>query len=151
MKDKGYCGIGVENIKTKFNYWTLFRTAQILDVDFLFVIGKRFEPGVPDTMKSFKNIPVFNYTDFSDFNDHRPYNCRLIGIELTKEALEVSSYNHPKQACYLLGAEDNGLTKMALNNCQDVIKLYGDRSMNVSVAGSIILYDRYVKNLNNLK
>jgi tRNA G18 (ribose-2'-O)-methylase SpoU len=69
----------------------------------------------------------------------------LIGIELHKNSIPLIEYEHPKQACYLLGAEDSGLTKEAINACQDLIILPGERSMNVSVAGSIVLYDRVSK------
>jgi tRNA G18 (ribose-2'-O)-methylase SpoU len=145
MKDKGFYGIGIEQGKTETNYWTLFRTAQILDADFVFVIGIRYKRGAPDTMKSYRHIPTYSYNDFDDFNSHRPFDCKLIGVEIIDNAIEVSTYAHPKRAIYLLGAEDNGLTNKAMNNCQEIIKLYGDRSMNVAVAGSIVLYDRYSK------
>ena len=145
MKDNGYCGIGIEKGKTKFNYWTLFRTAQILDADFLFVIGARFKKHSADTMCSYRHIPVYSYDDFEDFNSHRPYDCKLIGVELTENAVEVSEYKHPKKAIYLLGAEDHGLSSKALKSCNEIIKLYGERSLNVSVAGSIVLYDRVSK------
>ena len=132
-------------MKTIHNYGTLFRTAQILNADFVFLIGCKFKPQPTDTMKSWRHIPTFVYMDFADFNIHRPYNCKLIGIEMTENAIKLSDFKHPKQACYLLGAEDNGLTKEAISACQEIIYLPGERSMNVAVAGSIVLYDRYVK------
>lgn len=147
MRNKGFYGIGIEHGKTKYNYWSLFRTAQILDADFLFIIGARFEIHAADTMCSYRHIPVYSYKDFQDFNSHRPFDCKLIGIELTQDAVEISEYNHHKRAIYLLGAEDHGLTKEALRNCQEIIKLYGEKSMNVSIAGSIVIYDRFVKRL----
>lgn len=145
MKKNGYYGVGIEHAKTKFNYWSLFRTAQILDADFLFLIGARFTQHSADTMKSFRHIPVFSYENFNDFNSHRPYDCKLIGVEMVDNAIEISGYKHPERAIYLLGAEDHGLTNLAIDNCQELIKLYGERSLNVAVAGSIVLYDRMTK------
>lgn len=144
-KKRGYYGVGCLNMKTSHNYGTLFRTAQILNADFMFLIGSRFKRQSTDTMKSWRHIPLFVYDDFKDFNKHRPYDCRLIGIEMTDNAISFDEFEHPERACYLLGAEDNGLTSEAINACQSVIKLPGERSMNVAVAGSIILCDRYVK------
>lgn len=141
-KDKGYFGIGCLNMKTSMNYGTLFRTAQVFGADFIFLIGSRFKPQPSDTQHSWKHIPTFIYDDFADFNKHRPYDCKLIGIEITESATLLSDFKHPKQACYLLGSEDNGLTKESLSACQEVIYLPGKRSLNVSVAGSIVLYDR---------
>ncbi len=145
MKSSGFYGIGIEQGKCEFNYWTLFRTAQILNADFLFVIGKRFKPGVPDTMKSYRHIPTYSYINFEDFNSHRPFDCVLIGVELIESAINILEYKHPKRAIYLLGSEDNGLSHDALTSCQDIVKLSGERSMNVAVAGSIIIYDRINK------
>lgn len=142
MRKNGFYGIGCLGMKTSMNYGTLFRTAQILDASFLFLIGSRFKKQASDTMKSWRHIPVFEYKTFADFNAHRPNDCKLIGIELTETAIPLSDYTHPKQAIYLLGAEDHGLTNEALEHCNDVIKLPGDRSLNVSVAGSIVMYDR---------
>ena len=145
MKDKGFFGIGIEHAKTGFNYGTLFRTAQIFEADFIFIIGARFKPQASDTMSSFRHMPTFSYVDFDDFNKHRPFNCKLVGIELDEKATPIATFKHPTQCCYLLGAEDHGLTKSALLGCQELIVLPGKRSLNVSVAGSIVLYDRIAK------
>ncbi len=36
MRKKGYYGIGCLGMKTKDNYGTLFRTAQVFNADFIF-------------------------------------------------------------------------------------------------------------------
>lgn len=145
MNKDGYYGIGIVHGKSEFNYWSLYRTAHILGAKFLFIIGKRFKIHSADTSKSYLHIPVFHYEDFDDFNNHRPYNCPLIGIELCDRAKMLKDFSHPKRAIYLLGAEDHGLSPDQLNNCQDIVKLPGEESLNVAVAGSIVLYDRFVK------
>ena len=149
MKDKGYFGIGILHGKTPMNFGTLFRTAQVMNADFIFLIGQKFKIQATDTMNSSKHIPTFVYKDFADFNEHRPHGCKLIGIEIDEKAIPLQHFKHPKQACYLLGAEDHGLTKEALLYCQEIVYLPGERSLNVSVAGSIVIYDRIVK-LNEL-
>ena len=80
MRDKGYFGIGCQNMKNSLNYGTLFRTAQILDANFIFLIGCRFKVMASDTMKSWRHIPLFVYKDFKDFNDHRPHDCILCSL-----------------------------------------------------------------------
>jgi len=145
MKNNGYYGIGIERGKTEFNYWTLFRTAQIFDCDFLFVIGEKYKRHGADTMSSYKNIPVFSYKDFDDFKEHRPFACKLVGIEMTDSAIDIKEFVHPRNAIYILGSEDNGLSRKARDVCNDIIKLPGEKSLNVSVAGSIVLFDRLMK------
>ena len=147
MRKNGYFGIGCINMKNTLNYGTLFRTAQIFNADFIFLIGKRFKKQSSDTMKSWRHMPLFEYESLEDFQNHRPHDCKLIGIELIDSATPLSIFEHPKQAIYLLGAEDNGLTKESIDACQEIVYLPGERSLNVSVAGSIVLYDRISKTI----
>lgn len=145
MKQKGYFGIGCLNMKTSMNFGTLFRSAQIFEADFIFLIGCKFKQQASDTMKSWKHIPMFVYSDFKDFNNHRPYDCPLVGVELHNSSVHIKDFVHPTNAIYLLGAEDNGLTNEAIMHCQHLVQLPGERSLNVSVAGSIVLFDRINK------
>lgn len=142
---RGYFGIGVENMKTDINYGTLFRTANIFGASFIFLVGRRFKKQLSDTMRSERHIPLFEYETFDEFYGSLPYDCKLIGVELIKCATPLSQYKHPERAVYLLGAEDNGLSGKAMGCCHEFIVLPGDTSLNVSVAGSIVLYDRIAK------
>lgn len=72
----------------------------------------------------------------------------MVGVELTPDAKPLEQFCHPERVIYLLGAEDNGLTKEALEYCRTsggIVILPGDFSMNVSAAGSIVMYDRHAK------
>lgn len=141
----GFFGVGVINLKTSHNYGTLFRTAHILGADFIFLIGTRFKPQASDTSYAHKNLPVFLYKDFEDFQAHRPYGGELVAIEMMETAIPLHKFEHPKQACYLLGAEDSGIPPSVLEKAQHVVKLEGEMSLNVAVAGSIVIYDRHIK------
>ena len=57
----------------------------------------------------------------------------------------IYQYQQPARCVYLLGAEDHGLPEKELNQCHEIVKLPGEYSMNVSVVGSIIIYDRLLK------
>jgi tRNA G18 (ribose-2'-O)-methylase SpoU len=141
-KQRGYFGIGIQNTKTVQNIGTLWRSASILGASFIFTIGNRYKKQASDTMKSWKHIPLYNYETFADFYKSIPYDCQLIGIELDERSIPLSEFNHPERCVYLLGAEDNGLTKEALDKCHKIIQLEGDYCMNVAVAGSIVMYNR---------
>lgn len=146
MKEKrGYFGIGIQNCKTEENIGTLWRSAYILGASFIFTIGKRYKKQASDTPKSWRNIPLYNYETFEEFYKTMPYDCRLIGIELTDKSTPVAEFQHPERCIYLLGAEDSGLSNEAINKCHELVILPGDICLNVSVAGSILLYDRIAK------
>lgn len=146
VKPIGYFGIGVENLKTGMNLGTLWRSAYLFGASFIFTTGARYRLQASDTEKTYRHIPLLHYSNFDDFYENMPHDCMLIGVELSSEATPIAKFAHPDRCIYLLGAEDNGLTKRAMERVHQVVILPGDRSMNVAVAGSIMMFDRVNKN-----
>jgi len=146
MRSRGYFGIGVYGMKTHENYGTLFRSANIFGASFLCMVNSRFVRQSSDTMRSERHLPLYEYTDIASFLSNRPRDCQLIGVEITDTAVGVSTFTHPERALYILGPEDGSIPTEILDKCQHVVKLPGTHCLNVSVAGSIILYDRVCKN-----
>ena len=142
---RGYFGIGIYNGKNASNIGTLWRSAAILGADFIFTIGNRYKKQCSDTMKTPRHIPLYHYKDAQDFFDHIPYDCPVVGVELTAKSIPLERYCHRERAIYLLGAEDVGIPQAVLDRCVDVVQIMGDYCYNVSVAGSIVMYDRVVK------
>ncbi|WP_107038295.1 RNA methyltransferase [Brumimicrobium mesophilum] len=143
--DANYFGIGVLQHKRGHNIGTLWRSAYILGASYIFTIGKSYKKQTSDVLKSWREIPLFHYEDFEDFYKHIPYNSQLVGVELDERAEMLSEYSHTPRAVYLLGAEDNGLPLEILDKCHDLIQLPGTNSLNVAVAGSIVMHDRVSK------
>jgi len=144
--NRGYFGIGIENAKNTDNIGTLWRSAYILGASFIFTIGNRIKKQSSDTIKTYRHIPYYHYETFLDFYKSIPFDCRLVGVENIKQSIPIKDYSHLERCIYLLGAEDNGLSKQALEKCVHTIILPGDICFNVSVAGSLIMYDRMLKN-----
>lgn len=142
---RGFFGIGIYAAKMSHNIGTLWRSADLMGADFMFIIGKRYSTMRTDTLKSWKHIPLFEYESFEQFKSSLPKDATLVGIELDERSVPLMSYHHPQRAVYLLGAEDYGLPQLVLECCDDVVQLPGRFSLNVSVAGSIVLYDRVLK------
>jgi tRNA(Leu) C34 or U34 (ribose-2'-O)-methylase TrmL len=95
-----------------------------------------------DTTKAWRHLPLFHFESMDDLHAHLPYGCPLVGIELDPRAVPLSGFKHPERACYVLGAEDHGLSLDALERCHAVIQLPGTYCLNVAVAGSIVLHHR---------
>ena len=140
---RGYFGIGVQNLKTEINLGTLFRSAYCMGASFVFVIGRRYKKQSSDTTCSYRHIPLFQYESSEHFLKSIPYDCPLIGVELTDTSENIYSFVHPERAVYCLGAEDGSLT--FLNRCVRVIQIPSKHCLNVAVAGSIVMYDRNLK------
>ena len=143
---RGYFGVGIHHPKREVNIGTLWRSAYQLGATYIYTIGRRYSPQSSNTTKSERHIPLFDYSDFDDFYDHLPYDCPIIAVEMGEYPLE--NFIHPERCVYLLGAEDYGLPQEILGKCYCAVSLRSVRqeSYNVSVAGSIVMYDRMVKN-----
>ena len=142
--NRGYFGIGCVNMKGKANYGTLFRSANCFNADFIFLVGKRFKRQCSDTMHTERHIPLYEYQTCEDFLNNIPYNCRLVSAEITSNATDLVNFVHPERAIYVLGQEDGNVPQAILEK-SIVVKIPTWHCLNVSVAGSIILYDRIAK------
>lgn len=141
----GYFGIGIQNGKTPENLGVLWRSAQNLGASFIFTIGNRYAKQACDTHNAVSALPYFHYKDFQEFYNHLPKGAMLIGVELDERAQLLKDFSHPRNCVYLLGAEDHGLSNEALEKCHHLVQFDTPRSLNVSVAGSIVMYDRSIK------
>ncbi len=140
---KGYFGIGVEGISKAMNVGTLFRTAHAFGASFVFTVKaqyNRHEGGHSDTSDTPRSVPTYHFTGLEDFR--LPQGCRLVGIEITDEAIELPSFRHPRQAAYILGSEREGLSADMQALCDHVVKIPTRFSVNLGVAGALIMYDR---------
>jgi tRNA G18 (ribose-2'-O)-methylase SpoU len=140
---KGYFGIGVEGISKAMNVGTLFRTAHAFGASFVFTVRAQYnrrEGSHSDTSDTPRSVPTYHFADLSTFR--LPLGCRLVGVEISDEAIELPSFRHPRQAAYVLGAEREGLSKDLQAHCDYLIKIPTRFSVNLGVAGALVMYDR---------
>lgn len=140
--DNEFFGIGIQNGKTPENLGVLWRSAQNMGASFIFTIGNRYAKQACDTHNAVATMPYFHYDTFDDFYTHLPKGAMLVGVEKVTEAQSLETFQHPKRCVYLLGAEDHGLSKKAIEKSHFLVQFTSELSLNVAVAGSIILYDR---------
>ncbi|WP_037316778.1 RNA methyltransferase [Salegentibacter sp. Hel_I_6] len=143
--EQGFFGIGIQNGKTPENLGVLWRSAQNMGASFIYTIGNRYAKQACDTHKAVGAMPYFHYETFEDFYAHLPKGAMLVGVELTDNAEALEEFIHPRRCVYLLGAEDHGLSNEAIKKSHFLVKFQSRLSLNVSVAGSIIMYDRSSK------
>ncbi|MBB3696721.1 RNA methyltransferase [Flammeovirga yaeyamensis] len=137
-----YFGIGIQNGKTPENLGVLWRSAQNFGASFIFTIGNRYAKQASDTHNAVKSIPYYHYDTFDDFVNNIPVGTRIVGVELSDKSEDLETFKHPRRCVYLLGAEDHGLSKQAMEKSHLLVKFNSPKSLNVAVAGSIVMYDR---------
>src|SRR5574343_753092 len=141
---RGFWGSGVCNGKTPSNMGTLWRTAHNYGAAFVFTVGRRYHRQASDTTKAWRHVPCYHYGDLDDLVSHLPMSCPLVGVEIDAMAVDLRDFKHPEAACYLLGAEDHGLTEEQRRRCHHLVVVPGaPLCLNVAVSGSIVAYDRW--------
>lgn len=142
---RGYFGIGVEGISKPMNAGSLFRSAHAFGADFVFAIAPAVnlhEVHLSDTSQTAKHLPLYEYGSVEEMQ--LPRGCRLVGVELLDEAVDLPSFTHPERAAYVLGPERSSLSPALVERCDLVVKIPTKFCVNLGVAGAILMYDRLV-------
>src|SRR5215831_13988144 len=142
---RGYFGIGVEGISKPMNLGSLLRSAHAFGASFAFTIGAAFDAesaAAADTSAAVASLPLHEYPDLAGLT--LPHGCRLVGIELMDNAVELPSFTHPPQAAYVLGAERASLSPALVERCDFVVKIPTRFSINLAIAGTLAMYDRMI-------
>lgn len=142
MASRGYFGIGVEGISKPMNFGNLARSSHGFGASFIFTVAATKEIGRPssDTNRSKDHLPWYSYDSVEEMR--LPDDCRLVGIELTEDAIDLPSFRHPSKAAYVLGPEGGSLSPEMMAQCEFIIKIPMDYCINVAMAGAVVMYDR---------
>lgn len=142
---RGYFGIGVEGINKPYNVGNVFRTAHAFDASFVFTVAATYERkrgGLTDTSDAPGQMPFFEFPTLESMT--LPQGCALVGVELDDDAVDLPSFRHPVQAAYILGPERGSLSSSMVAQCEHIIRIPTRFSLNVGMAGVIVMYDRLV-------
>ena len=141
---RGYFGVGVDGISKPMNLGNLLRIAHAFGASFFFTIGGRVKlsDAQSDTSQASGHLPFYQFPSVAEFR--LPQGCRLVGVEITDDAIELPRFRHPLRAAYVFGAERMSLSPETIAACEFVVKIPTRFSINVGMAGAIVLYDRLV-------
>ena len=140
---RGYFGIGVEGVSKESNFGAVSRTAHAFGASFIFTIAENISLPVidsVDTSNARKNTPLYSFD--TPENLLLPKGCTLVGVEITEDAIELPSFHHPRCAAYVLGPERGILSEPLLARCDYTIKIPLKFSINLGLAGALVMYDR---------
>lgn len=139
---RGFFGLGAERISKSLNLGNLMRSAHGFGAAFTFTIGATYQAleAHADTSKSRAHVPHYNWRSADDLV--LPDGCVLVGVELTDDAVDLPSFRHPPKAAYVLGPEHGSLSPTLLARCRHVVRIPTRFSINVAMAGAIVMYDR---------
>ncbi|MCP4395024.1 MAG: RNA methyltransferase [Alphaproteobacteria bacterium] len=142
---RGYFGIGVESVSKQYNIGNLFRSAHAFGAGFVFTVDAAYEKsrgGKSDTSKSLQHLPFYNFPDVNSMI--LPQGCKLVGVELMDDSIELPSFRHPINAAYILGPERASLSSEVVEKCDYVVQIPSRFCLNVGIAGALVMYDRLI-------
>lgn len=142
---RGYFGIGVEGISKPHNVGALTRTAHAFGASFFFAVAPvvNFKAlAETDTSTAYLHLPTYVFDDVASIL--MPKDCRMVGIELTDDAIDLPTFRHPERAVYVLGPERGSLSPEMTDRCDFVVKIPTAFCVNVGLAGALVMYDRLV-------
>jgi len=140
---RGYFGIGVEGVSKPANVGSLFRSAHAFGAGFVFTIAADYTRRASqraDTSDASAHMPFYAFPALDDLL--LPKGCKLIGLELTDDAIPLPSFPHPVQAAYVLGRERGSLTPELQARCDAIVQIPTSFCLNLSIAGALVMYDR---------
>jgi tRNA G18 (ribose-2'-O)-methylase SpoU len=139
---RGYFAVGVDGISKAMNLGNLMRIAHAFGASFFFTVDCRVKlaDAQSDTSDAAGHLPVYRFDSVGDFR--LPVGCQCVGVEITDDAVELPSFRHPSRAAYVFGSERLSLSPAMLSRCDHVVKIPTRFSINVGMAGAIVIYDR---------
>ncbi len=142
---RGYFAIGAEGISKPANVGALMRTAHAFGASFLFTVAPDTDVAgfrAADTSEAAKSVPLYTYPDVPSLD--LPRGCRLVGVELMDDSIELPSFRHPSQAAYVLGPERGALSPALVERCDHLVRIPTRFSINLALAGALVMYDRLI-------
>jgi tRNA G18 (ribose-2'-O)-methylase SpoU len=139
---RGYFGVGTDGLSKPMNLGNLLRIAHAFGASFFFTVAGRVKlaDAMSDTSDAAAHLPLYQFGAADELR--LPQGCELVGVEITDDAIELPSFRHPLRAAYVFGSERLSLSGAMLSRCRHVAKIPTRFSINVGMAGAIVLYDR---------
>jgi tRNA G18 (ribose-2'-O)-methylase SpoU len=143
--------IAAFNISKEHNVGSLVRTAHATAAAEVLMIGDR-DWNVEAARTAELYTSVIHLAGLDDLRSHLAAGgWRLVAVELHERAVSLFDASYPERPCFLVGAELGGIPEELIAEASVVVQIpqWGlVPSLNLAVAGSIVVYD-YLGKLRN--
>ncbi len=145
----------LHNIRSHYNVGAIFRTAEAVGVEKIFLTGytpapvNRFKIPVKEIHKTALGAEKFVLWEkrknlialIKKLKKEKNY---IVAVEQSKDSIEYTKLKPKFSLALIFGNEVKGLDKKILNHCDKIIEIpmHGKKeSLNVSVAAGVVLYE----------
>jgi TrmH family RNA methyltransferase len=145
----GLCWVVLEAVRSAGNLGSLIRSSEAIGGAGFILVGPQIDPFAPAVVRASMGA-LFGQTlirtnDRSLRNWVRRHRCRVIGASPDGSA-DLHHFDFPRPTILVLGEERRGLTPLQRDLCSNFVRIpmvgVAD-SLNLAVAGSLLLYEVY--------
>lgn len=141
--------VGLENISGDFNKSTIIRSTNAFLAKETWIIGKK-QWDRRGAVGTHNYIHLKYSPSLSDIYLNQPQirDMKWVAVDNVPGAASIVDYEWSPESFMIFGEEGRGISPMALGMAEDVIyipQLGSVRSLNVGVAGGVVMYDYMTK------
>jgi tRNA (guanosine-2'-O-)-methyltransferase len=148
-RTEGRLALLLDSVQTPYNVGAILRTAAAYRVEHLWLAGSSESPRHAKTQKTAlgadRYVPWTEVATVGEAIDAaHGAGFRVVGIELTDDAVPLHELDATGAVCLALGHEDRGLSAAALAACDALayLPMLGKiGSLNVATAASLAMYE----------
>jgi len=150
LTQRGFACIALDRPKGGVNVGHTLRAALGFSARMV-ILGDK-DPGInvrklsTDPGRAYRHVPVL---EVKDIFDAMPNDCVPIAVELTDDAVDLATFDHPERACYIFGPENGSVSPELLKKVRHVVKIPTTMSLNLGMTVNIVMYDRLAKATRN--
>jgi len=137
--------IGLTNPKSATNVGAIMRAAGCFNVNSVLYTGTRYDRGIKlntDTKKISSTIPL---TPVDDLLANKHPDTKVVCVDLVEGATPLPAFQHPINALYIFGPEDNTIKQQVINQADHVVYIPTIGCLNLAASVNVVLYDRIAK------
>ena len=157
LPQAGLCWVVLETVRSPGNLGTLIRTSEAVGGAGFIFIGSKIDPFDPDVVRPSMGS-LFNQkfvrTSIKDLRRWMSHNsCLAIGASPDGTS-EFNRFDYPRSTILFLGEERKGLTSQQRDLCQHFVRIPMSEtvdSLNLAVAGSLLMYEVYHRHPSSIK
>ena len=147
--EPGRLALLLEGLGSPFNLGAIFRTAAAYRVEHIYLAGMQIDPNSTNVGKTAlgadRFVPWSSHVDLGDaIAAATTLGFDLVGLELASAATPVHDAALEAPLCLIIGHEDRGLSKPALEACNSVVylpQLGRIGSLNVATAAALTIWE----------
>jgi len=145
--------IGLVNPKSPENVSSVMRSAGNFCVDNVYYTGSRYpravrlNPDIPQMSRKVSQGIALAGVDC--LLENVTSGTKIICVEFAENAIPLPEYQHPDNAMYIFGPEDNSIPQELIDRADDVIFIPTTGCMNLSATVNVLLYDRLAKSFTS--